>query len=81
MPPRGGAPVLAIYAPGTPPDDVMDGVAAAGGAIVWFDVRAGLWAIDLPAGRSTQPLRTHGAWFVSRSAVAVGCFSWSKRVG
>jgi uncharacterized membrane protein len=79
LPPRDGAPVLALYAPDTPPEQVMDGITAAGGGLVWFDARAGLWAIDLPEGRSTRPLRTHGAWLVSRSAVAVGCFSWLRR--
>ncbi len=76
LPPRGDGPVLALYAPGAAPDEVMDGVQAAGGALVWFDARAGLWAIDLPAGGRTQPLYDAGAILVSRSAVAVGCFGW-----
>ena len=76
LPPPGDAPVLALYAPDTPPDRVMDGIEAAGGALVWFDARAGLWAVDLPEGAATTPLYDHGAVLVGRSAVAIGCFRW-----
>jgi uncharacterized membrane protein len=76
LPPRGDAPVLALYAPNAAPDEVMDGIHAAGGSLVWFDARAGLWAVELPDGGSPRPLYDHGALLVSRSAVAIGCFGW-----
>jgi hypothetical protein len=78
VPPRDGAAVLALYAPGTAPDAVMDGVAAVGGGLVWFDARAGLWAIDVPDGASTRALYAHGAWFVAPSWLSLGCFSWLR---
>jgi uncharacterized membrane protein len=80
LPPPGAspAPALVVFRASATPDAIADAIAAAGGAIVSFDVHAGLWVVDAPPGANLDALYRGGALLVSRSPLAIGCFAWSR---
>jgi len=77
-PPPAGTQVLVLFAPGTRPAQAFDALARMDARTVWVDRSGTLWAVQLARPQDAQALYARGALLVSNSAVALGCFSWSR---
>jgi hypothetical protein len=83
-----GGPVAAIPSPGDqvlvffdPRRDAashLRTLARADARLLWVDRSGSLWAVKLADRRATRELYAGGAWFVSSSALALGCVAWSR---
>lgn len=69
---------MVLFRPGTPPGSAFDALSRAGARVLWVDASGGLWAVAMPPGHGTSHLYREGALWVSRSPLALGCFSWTK---
>ena len=80
LPPPGSRQV-AVLVPPAQLNRLLDGVEAARGGITWADPSGSLWVFTLPEGADASQLYGHGAWFVTRSAAALGCLAWTREAG
>ncbi|MGV3570413.1 MAG: DUF2243 domain-containing protein [Ramlibacter sp.] len=70
--------VLVMFRPGMEGAPAFDALAAADARVLWVDRSGGLWAVALPEPAQARALYAHGALLVSNSALAMGCFTWSR---
>lgn len=77
-PPPAGTQALVLFAPGTSPGRAFDALAAVDARTMWVDRSGTLWAVQLEQPADAGALYARGALLVSRSGVALGCFSWSR---
>jgi uncharacterized membrane protein len=70
--------VMVLFAPGVSSADAFEALAQANARVLWVDRSGGLWAVTMREPRDAWRLYRHGALLVSNSAVAFGCFSWSR---
>lgn len=78
LPPGSGDQVMVLFAPGVTPGAAFRALARADAQVVWVDRSGGLWAVTMKDRSAAWRLYGSGAMLVSNSAVAFGCFSWSK---
>lgn len=71
---------LVVFAPGVSPGAAFDALAQADARVVWVDASGGLWAVTLSDPGHAWDLYRSGALMVSGSAIAMGCFGWSRPV-
>ncbi|NUZ08295.1 DUF2243 domain-containing protein [Piscinibacter koreensis] len=78
LPTGDGDQVMVLFAPGVSPVAAFDALARVDARVRWVDRSGGLWAVSMKEPRAAWRLYGSGALLVSNSAVALGCFSWSK---
>lgn len=78
LPPPGSnsGKVMIVTRPATTPEQMLDGIAAVNGGLLWVNRSASIWAITLGKGHKASALYEHGALIVAPSAVSLGCLSW-----
>jgi uncharacterized membrane protein len=77
LPPR-DATQVAVLVPPERMNDLLDGVQAADGGILWVDAGGALWVFSLPPGSDAGVLYRHGALLVTRSPAALGCLAFTR---
>ena len=77
-PSQGDGPVLVMFRPGMEGAPAFDALGRADARVVWADRSGGMWAVELAGEAGTAALYAGGAILVSRSPVALGCFSWLR---
>jgi uncharacterized membrane protein len=70
--------VLVMFRPGMEGAPAFDALAAADARVLWVDRSGGLWAVAMDEPARARELYAKGALLVSNSALAMGCFSWSR---
>lgn len=70
--------VLVIFRPGMEGAAAFNALAAADARVLWVDRSGGLWAVSMPEPARARALYAQGALLVSNSALALGCFTWSR---
>ena len=70
--------VLVMFRPGMEGAPAFNALAAADARVMWVDRSGGLWAVALPDPARSRELYARGALLVSNSAMAMGCFGWSR---
>lgn len=78
LPPKDVTTVMVFFKPGTAPVDIFKAIDAADGRIIWSAGSGDVWALDVKDKSKTGIFYDHGAYFVSNSALAVGCLAWSS---
>ena len=79
MPPTDSGIVLVVFAPGATPLQVLQAIDAADLRIVGADPSDTVWAVHAPRRADAMKLYRHGAFMVSGSMLAPGCFNWLAR--
>jgi uncharacterized membrane protein len=79
LPPR-DATQVAVLAPPSSTNALLDGVQAANGGILYADRGGALWVFSLPEDADPGDLYRHGAVLVTRSPAALGCLAFSRFV-
>ena len=69
---------VVMFRPGMEGGPAFNALAAADARVLWVDRSGGLWAVSLPDPTRSRELYARGALLVSNSALATGCFSWSR---
>lgn len=70
--------VVVMFRPGMEGAPAFNALAAADARVLWVDRSGGLWAVAMPEPKRARELYARGALLVSNSALAMGCFSWSR---
>ncbi|MBB1600476.1 DUF2243 domain-containing protein [Variovorax sp. UMC13] len=70
--------VLVMFAPGVSGAAALHALAGVDGRVLWVDRSGSVWAVSMPDPGTAWKLFADGAVLVSHSAVALGCFSWSR---
>jgi len=70
--------VVVMFRPGMEGAPAFNALAASNARVLWVDRSGGMWAVSLPDPTRSRELYAKGALLVSNSAVAMGCFSWSR---
>ncbi len=70
--------VMVMFRPGMEGAPAFNALASADARVLWVDRSGGLWAVSMPDPARSRDLYAHGALLVSNSAVAMGCFTWSR---
>lgn len=78
LPAGDGTEALVMFAPGVRAHEAFDALARADARVFWADRSGGVWAVKLGDKAQTRRLYREGALLVSTSAVALGCFSFSR---
>ncbi|MFC5512281.1 DUF2243 domain-containing protein [Massilia jejuensis] len=78
LPPADVDTVMVFFAPGTRPGQVFAAIEAVDGRILWSSPSGEVWALDVKDRSRTALLYRHGAWMVSKSALAIGCLAWTS---
>jgi uncharacterized membrane protein len=73
--------VMVLFAPGVSSGQAFNALAKAEARVLWVDRSGGMWAVAMKDPANVWPLYRSGAMLVSNSAIALGCFSWSKAAG
>lgn len=61
--------------------ELLDGVRAINGGIMWADRSGSLWVFTVDEGARPERLYEHGALLITRSPAALGCLAWTRNVG
>lgn len=77
-PPAPSDTLLVLFQPGTPATRAFAAFDVIDARVMWVDGSGELWAVKVPAVGRGRELYRHGAWLVSNSTVALGCFSWTR---
>jgi uncharacterized membrane protein len=77
LPPR-DATQVAVLAPPSRTNALLDGVQAANGGILYADRGGAFWVFSLPEGADPGDLYGHGAVLVTRSPAALGCLAFTR---
>ncbi|HLM53106.1 MAG TPA: DUF2243 domain-containing protein [Pseudoxanthomonas sp.] len=80
LPPRDATQVAVLVRPERM-NELLDGVQAAEGGILWVDGGGALWVFSLPPGADAGALYRHGALLVTRSPAALGCLAFVRGDG
>jgi uncharacterized membrane protein len=72
--------VMVMFRPGMEGAPAFNALAAADARVLWVDRSGGLWAVSMPEPARARELYGRGALIVSNSALAMGCFAWSRAV-
>jgi uncharacterized membrane protein len=70
--------VMVLFAPGTSSAAAFNALAGIDARVMWVDASGGMWAVQLSDPARARSLYRSGAWLVSSSPVALGCFSWTR---
>lgn len=70
--------VLVMFRPGMEGAPAFNALASADARVLWVDRSGGLWAVSMGDPARARGLYAHGALLVSNSALAMGCFTWSR---
>lgn len=70
--------VMVMFRPGMEGAPAFNALAAADARVLWVDRSGGLWAVSMPEPALASELYARGALLVSNSALAIGCFGWSR---
>jgi uncharacterized membrane protein len=70
--------VIVMFGPGMEGAPAFNALAAADARVLWVDRSGGLWAVSMPEPGRARELYARGALLVSNSAMAMGCFGWSR---
>lgn len=70
--------VVVMFRPGMEGAPAFNALAAADARVLWVDRSGGLWAVSMPESSRASELYARGALLVSNSALARGCFGWSR---
>ena len=70
--------VIVVFRPGMEGAPAFNALAATDARVLWVDRSGGLWAVSMPNPGRAGELYAHGALLVSNSAMAMGCFGWSR---
>ncbi|AEG91161.1 DUF2243 domain-containing protein [Ramlibacter tataouinensis] len=81
QPPAGGDDLLVVFRPGVGAAQAMAVLGRIDARVVWTDRGGAVWAVKASPQAPVGPLYRGGALLVSRSAVSLGCLSWSQRAG
>jgi uncharacterized membrane protein len=73
--------VMVLFAPGVSSGHAFNALAKADARVLWVDRSGGMWAVAMKEPAQAWQLYRRGALLVSNSALALGCFSWSKVAG
>ncbi|HEY0818357.1 MAG TPA: DUF2243 domain-containing protein [Rhizobacter sp.] len=76
--PSPGDQVMVFFDPRRDAASHLRTLARADARLLWVDRSGTLWAVKLADRRATRELYAGGAWFVSSSALALGCVAWSR---
>lgn len=77
LPPSDNSQVLVIVRP-SDANRILDGLHDVAGSIMWADRTAAVWVFSIEEPAHAQHLYDHGALFVTRSPVALGCLAWTR---
>ena len=80
LPPDDRSAFLVVMRPGADAMDLLDGLAALQGGILWADPSGSVWAVKLPSAGDGARLYRHGAMLVTASPAALGCAAWTRTV-
>lgn len=69
--------VLVIVRP-SDANRLLDGLQDVTGSILWADRTAAVWVFSIEEQARARQLYDHGALFVTRSTVALGCLAWTR---
>jgi uncharacterized membrane protein len=78
LPPGDTDQVMVMFRPGMEGAQAFNALAATDARVLWVDRSGGLWAVAMPEPARASELYAHGALLVSNSALAMGCFTWSR---
>lgn len=78
LPAAGTDQVIVMFRPGMEGAPAFDALAGADARVLWVDRSGGLWAVSLREPARARELYARGALLVSNSALAMGCFAWSR---
>jgi hypothetical protein len=67
-----------MFRPGMEGAPAFNALATADARVLWVDRSGGLWAVSMPDPSRARELYARGAFLVSNSALAMGCFGWSR---
>ena len=70
--------VMVMFRPGMEGAHAFNALASADARVLWVDRSGGLWAVSMPDPTRSRELYARGALLVSNSALAMGCFTWSR---
>jgi uncharacterized membrane protein len=70
--------VMVLFSPGTTSTAAFNALAKLDARVVWVDGTGSMWAVQLAEPARARSLYASGAWLVSNSPVALGCFSWTR---
>ncbi len=73
--------LVVVFRPGVSAAQALEALGRVDARVVWTDGLAGVWAVKADPALPVLPLYRDGALLVSRSAVALGCLSWSRAGG
>lgn len=77
-PAPGSDDALVVFRPGMTSAQAFNAIGRINGKVVWTDSAGAVWAIKLDAPENARALYRSGALLVSRSAISMGCLSWSR---
>ena len=70
--------VIVMFRPGMEGAPAFNALAAADARVLWVDRTGGLWAVSMREPARAREFYAHGALLVSNSAMAMGCFGWTR---
>jgi uncharacterized membrane protein len=69
---------LVVFRPGLSFAQIEEAVEAAGGRLVWTDIRQSVWLVAHEPDQAPFGLYLQGAVMMSRGPVSLGCLSWTE---
>lgn len=70
--------LVVMFRPGMEGAAAFNALASTDARVLWVDRSGGLWAVSMPEPARARELYARGALLVSNSALAIGCFSWTR---
>ncbi|MDB5744679.1 MAG: hypothetical protein JWR68_2994 [Polaromonas sp.] len=77
-PANGGNDAVVVFRPGITAAQAFNAIGRIDGKVTWVDGAGAVWAIKLDQPATAQALYRSGALLVSRSAIGLGCLSWTR---
>lgn len=77
LPPSDNGQVLVFVRP-SDASQLLNGLHNVAGSIMWADRTATIWVFSIHEHARAEQLYDHGALFVTRSPVALGCLAWTR---
>ncbi len=77
LPPSDNGQVLVVVR-SSDANRLLDGLHDVAGSIMWADRTATVWVFSIEEQARARQLYDHGALFVTRSPVALGCLAWTR---
>jgi uncharacterized membrane protein len=70
--------LMVMFGPGTSSSQAFNTLAKLDARVMWVDASGALWAVRMAEPKRAGELYAQGAWLVSNSVLAMGCFTWTK---